>query len=91
MIELKPNGNLWNRIFAPHGWWSRFSTNALKRPQWGRKGRVVGVPPPLLNIEKFRTPYNVYFTYSFFTFNKKETEKIIDRLAQEISDNREHD
>lgn len=74
MKHLRPTGSLCNRIFAPHGWWARFATNVLNRPEWAGTGHV-NMPQP-----RRMAP----FVYSGFKIS--ESEKALDKLAQEISD-----
>lgn len=50
MKQLRPRGNLWRRLFAPHGWWARFATNTLRRHKWATRKKIVD--PVVLEILK---------------------------------------
>jgi len=64
------------KFFGPHGWWARFTTNVLKKPNWCW----------------FRDPnwgrYPINPFRSYHDFSKQETAEALDKLAQELYDSR---
>jgi hypothetical protein len=86
MKELRPtkifcvcgrkSGNWKARFFAPHGWWARFATNVLKKPNWAYKRRYT--------IAVFDGPFGFP---RIPKGSNAETEAALDKIKDQLASN----